>query len=65
MIIHRLEKAKADPSTLTQDAIVENLDPLEAARLARVRNIGIAVRIHNSLLGSSRSFLALDMAEDI
>lgn len=41
-----MEKATADPSTLSQETIVENLDPIEAARLARVRNIGIAVRRH-------------------
>lgn len=31
------------PSDLSQDTIVENLDPKEAARLDKVRNIGIAV----------------------
>ncbi|KAF2021880.1 elongation factor G, mitochondrial [Aaosphaeria arxii CBS 175.79] len=40
-----LKKAKEDPSTLTQEAIVENLDPVEAARLSKVRNIGIAAHI--------------------
>ncbi|KAF2192624.1 elongation factor G, mitochondrial [Zopfia rhizophila CBS 207.26] len=40
-----LEKATADPSTLAQETIIENLDPVEAARLARVRNIGIAAHI--------------------
>jgi elongation factor G len=34
-----------DPTSLTQDAIVANLDPAEAARLQRVRNIGIAAHI--------------------
>lgn len=34
-----------DPSQLTQETIVENLDPQEAARLSRVRNIGIAAHI--------------------
>jgi elongation factor G len=43
--ICRLEKAAADPAALTQDAIVENLNPLEAARLNKVRNIGIAAHI--------------------
>lgn len=38
-----MEKASADPSTLSQETIVENLDPVEAARLSKVRNIGIAV----------------------
>ena len=30
---------------LAQDTIIENLNPEEAVRLARVRNIGIAVWI--------------------
>lgn len=34
-----------DPTSLSQDAIVENLDPAEAARLDKVRNIGIAAHI--------------------
>lgn len=34
-----------DPTSLSQDAIVENLDPVEAARLDKVRNIGIAAHI--------------------
>lgn len=34
-----------DPNALTQDAIVHNLDPKEAARLDKVRNIGIAAHI--------------------
>jgi len=33
------------PLDLAQETIVENLDPKEAARLDKVRNIGIAVRI--------------------
>ncbi|RMZ72278.1 elongation factor G mitochondrial [Pyrenophora seminiperda CCB06] len=41
----RLEQAKQDPSTLTQEKIVENLDPVEWERLSRVRNIGIAAHI--------------------
>ena len=40
-----LEKAQADPSQLDQSTIVENLDPKEAARLDKVRNIGIAAHI--------------------
>jgi elongation factor G len=39
------EAAALDPTNLTQDAIVENLDPKEAARLDKVRNIGIAAHI--------------------
>lgn len=34
-----------DPTTLAQDAIIQNLDPAEKARLDKVRNIGIAVRL--------------------
>ncbi|PVH94950.1 hypothetical protein DM02DRAFT_483249, partial [Periconia macrospinosa] len=40
-----MAKANEDPSTLSQETIVENLDPVEAARLSRVRNIGIAAHI--------------------
>ncbi|KAF2856918.1 elongation factor G, mitochondrial [Plenodomus tracheiphilus IPT5] len=40
-----LEQAKEDPSALTQEKIVENLDPVEWERLSRVRNIGIAAHI--------------------
>ncbi|KAK5163162.1 Elongation factor G, mitochondrial [Saxophila tyrrhenica] len=39
------ETAVHDPSALSQEAIVENLDPQEAARLDKVRNIGIAAHI--------------------
>lgn len=39
----RLEKATA--GELAQETIIENMDPKEAERLARVRNIGIAVRM--------------------
>lgn len=39
------EKAMHDPTSLSQEAIVENLDPKEAARLDKVRNIGIAAHI--------------------
>jgi elongation factor G len=41
----RLEQAKEDPSALTQEKIVENLNPVEWERLSRVRNIGIAAHI--------------------
>ncbi|KAJ8108770.1 hypothetical protein OPT61_g7942 [Boeremia exigua] len=40
-----LAQAKDDPSTLTQEDIVANLDPVEYERLSRVRNIGIAAHI--------------------
>lgn len=42
--IYRLEQATEDPSALTQETIIQQLDPVEAARLDKVRNIGIAVR---------------------
>ncbi|MCJ1402169.1 Elongation factor G, mitochondrial [Xylographa trunciseda] len=39
-----LEQA-AEPENLAQETIIDNLAPQEAARLARVRNIGIAAHI--------------------
>ena len=39
------ETAVHDPNALSQDTIVDNLDPKEAARLDKVRNIGIAAHI--------------------
>ncbi|MCJ1245241.1 Elongation factor G, mitochondrial [Trapelia coarctata] len=39
-----LEEA-AEPENLTQESIVANLSPQEAARLSKVRNIGIAAHI--------------------
>jgi elongation factor G len=39
-----LKQAAADPSSLTQETIIQNLDQVERGRLARIRNIGIAVR---------------------
>lgn len=43
LVLISLEAAAAGPETLSQEAIIENLDPVEAARLDKVRNIGIAV----------------------
>ncbi|KAL2352942.1 elongation factor G, mitochondrial [Cryomyces antarcticus] len=40
-----LEQAVEEPSYLAQETIIDNLDPREAARLSRVRNIGIAAHI--------------------
>ncbi|KAF2224584.1 P-loop containing nucleoside triphosphate hydrolase protein [Elsinoe ampelina] len=40
-----LEKALEQPMELEQETIIENLDPREAARLSKVRNIGIAAHI--------------------
>jgi hypothetical protein len=45
----RLEQAAADPETLSQNAIIDNLNPEEAARLSKVRNIGIAVSNHSAI----------------
>lgn len=45
VFLNSLEAAAASPETLSQAAIIDNLDPVEAARLDKVRNIGIAVRI--------------------
>ncbi|KAK5126765.1 Elongation factor G, mitochondrial [Meristemomyces frigidus] len=39
------EAAVHDPNALSQEAIVENLDPAETARLVKIRNIGIAAHI--------------------
>lgn len=43
-VVISLEAAKADPASLSQAAIIDSLDPVEAARLNKCRNIGIAVR---------------------
>ncbi|KAL0262598.1 Elongation factor G, mitochondrial [Diplodia seriata] len=40
-----LDAAQQDPTALTQEAIVDNLDPAEWERLQKVRNIGIAAHI--------------------
>lgn len=42
LFVISLEAAASE--NLSQEAIIENLDPAEAARLSKVRNIGIAVR---------------------
>lgn len=42
--MHRLEEAH-EPEELAQETIIENLDPEEAVRLSKVRNIGIAVSL--------------------
>lgn len=44
LTVHRLEEAH-EPEELAQETIIENLDPEEAARLSKVRNIGIAVSL--------------------
>lgn len=43
LTIIRLKKAAHNPSSLTQAAIISNLDKAEKHRLERIRNIGIAV----------------------
>ena len=43
--VNSLEAAAASPEGLSQAAIIDNLDPVEAARLDKVRNIGIAVSL--------------------
>ena len=43
LIVRRLKRAAADPASLTQETIIDNLDAVEKGRLARIRNIGIAV----------------------
>ena len=48
-----LEEA-AEPENLAQETIIDNLAPQEAARLSRVRNIGIAVRVTSQLLSKLR-----------
>ena len=43
LTMYRMKQAAADPKTLTQEQIVQNLDSAERNRLSRIRNIGIAV----------------------
>lgn len=45
LLRHRsLKKAQNDAASLTPEYVAANMDPVEAQRLERVRNIGIAVR---------------------
>lgn len=53
--VHRLQATQNPDIELTPDTIIEQLDPVEAARLDKVRNIGIAVR--NNLLELSSHHL--------
>lgn len=54
-VVISLEAAKADPASLSQATIIDSLDPVEAARLNKCRNIGIAVR--NIPIGSCLVFV--------
>jgi hypothetical protein len=48
LTMYRLEEAH-EPEELAQETIIENLDPKEAVRLSKVRNIGIAVSVTGSI----------------
>jgi hypothetical protein len=41
--LRSLKQAAADPSSLTQEKIIDNLNDAERGRLSKIRNIGIAV----------------------
>jgi hypothetical protein len=44
LTVSRVEE-EPEPEELSQETIIENLNPQEAARLSKVRNIGIAVSL--------------------
>ena len=43
MTFRRPEEAEEEPDNMAQQTIIENMSTEEAARLSKVRNIGIAV----------------------
>jgi elongation factor G len=53
LICIRLKKAAGNPASLTQAAIINNLDAAEKHRLERIRNIGIAVSTETLKMAAS------------
>jgi len=53
LTFNRLEEALERPDDLNQATIIERLAPREAARLSKVRNIGIAVRQQLAITGGN------------
>jgi hypothetical protein len=47
LIDGRVEEAQDEPEALAQETIIESMSKDEAARLSRVRNIGIAVSVEH------------------